>query len=88
MKNLILEIRNRLNASQEDLARMIGISYATVNRWENGHSQPNKAAQLRLYDICKERNIDLEDIIQQGYIVSRLEIWHQRSHCSHKQRAL
>ena len=30
MKNLILEIRNRLNASQEDLARMIGISYATV----------------------------------------------------------
>ena len=49
MKNLILEIRNRLNASQEDLARMIGISYATVNRWEN---------------VCKERNIDLEDIIQ------------------------
>ena len=48
MKDLILEIRNRLNASQEDLARMIGISYATVNRWENGHSMPNKAAQLRL----------------------------------------
>jgi hypothetical protein len=43
---------------------MIGISYATVNRWENGHSQPNKAAQLRLYDICKERKVDLEDIIQ------------------------
>jgi len=38
MKDLILEIRNRLNASQEDLAKMIGISYATVNRWENGHS--------------------------------------------------
>lgn len=64
MKDLILEIRNRLNASQEDLARIIGISYATVNRWENGHSQPNKAAQLRLYDICKERKVDLEDIIQ------------------------
>lgn len=64
MKDLILEIRNRLNASQEDLARMIGISYATVNRWENGHSQPNKASQLRLYDICKERKVDLEDIIQ------------------------
>ena len=64
IKDLLLEIRNRLNASQEDLARMIGISYATVNRWENGHSQPNKAAQLRLYDICKERKVDLEDIIQ------------------------
>jgi len=64
MKDLILEIRKRLNASQEDLARMIGISYATVNRWENGHSQPNKAAQLRLYDICRERSVDLDDIIQ------------------------
>lgn len=64
MKDLILEIRNRLNASQEDLAKMIGISYATVNRWENGHSKPNKAAWLRLYDICKERNVDLEDIIR------------------------
>ena len=64
MKDLILEIRNRLHASQEDLARMIGISFASVNRWENGHSRPNKAAQLRLYDICKERDIDLEDIIR------------------------
>ena len=64
MKELILEIRNRLNVSQEDLAKMIGVSFATVNRWENGHSQPNKAAQLRLYDICKERNVNLEDIIR------------------------
>ena len=64
MQDLILEIRNRLNVSQEDLAKMIGVSFATVNRWENGHTQPNKAAQLRLYDICKERNIDLEAIIQ------------------------
>ncbi len=64
MKELILEIRNRMKASQEDFAKMIGISYATVNRWENGHSQPNKAAQLRLYDVCKERNVDLEDIIR------------------------
>ena len=64
MKRLIFEIRCRLNASQEDLAKMIGISFATVNRWENGHSTPNKAAQLRLYDICKERGVDLEDIIR------------------------
>ena len=64
MKDLIAEIRRGLNVSQEDLAKMIGISYATVNRWENGHSMPNKAAQLRLYDICKERNVDLEEIIR------------------------
>ena len=74
MKELILEIRNRLNASQEDLAEMIGISYATVNRWENGHTQPNKAAQLRLYDICKERNVDLEDIIHKKIVKAAANI--------------
>ena len=63
MKSLILEIRSRLNASQDDLAKMIGVSFATVNRWENGHSIPNKAAQLRLYDVCKTQGVDLEDII-------------------------
>ena len=72
--SLILEIRNQLNASQEELAKMIGISYATVNRWENGHSRPNKAAQLRLYEICRKQGVDLEGIIQKktGGIASAL----------------
>lgn len=65
MRDIIFEVRNRLNASQEELANMIGTSFATVNRWENGHSKPNKAAQLRLYDVCKANNVDLQDIIQQ-----------------------
>ncbi len=63
MDNIILAIRERLNVSQDELAKMIGISFATVNRWENGHSSPNKAAQLRLYDVCKEHGVDLEEII-------------------------
>lgn len=46
------------------MAKMIGTSYATVNRWENGHSRPGKAAQLRLYDICKEKGINLEELMQ------------------------
>ncbi|MBR1685431.1 MAG: DUF3990 domain-containing protein [Clostridia bacterium] len=64
MNHIILEIREQLNVSQEELAKMVGISFATVNRWENGHSNPNKAAQLRLYDVCKEQGVDLEKIIR------------------------
>ena len=63
MQRLIHEIRERLNVSQDDMAKMIGISYATVNRWENGHSRPGKAAQLRLYDICREKGINLEELV-------------------------
>ena len=54
MKDLIISIRNHLGISQEDFAKMIGTSFATVNRWENAHSIPNKTAQLRIYEICKE----------------------------------
>ena len=60
MQDIILEIRNQLKASQEDLAKLIGVSFATVNRWENGHSSPNKATQLRLYEVCKTQGVDLE----------------------------
>lgn len=74
MQNIILEIRNRLNASQEDLAKMIGVSFATVNRWENGHSSPNKATQLRLYEVCKQQGVDLGDIIQKKIQSKVLEL--------------
>lgn len=76
MQDLILEIRNRMNVSQENLAKMIGVSFATVNRWENGHSSPNKAAQLRLYDVCREKGVDLQDIIQKkiGNVVSSIQV--------------
>ena len=65
MQAILPEIRTRLNVSQDDLAKMIGVSFATVNRWENGHSRPNKAVQLRLYDLCKEHSVNLEEIFMQ-----------------------
>ena len=63
MQRLIREIRGQLNVGQDELAKMIGTSYATVNRWENGHSRPGKAAQLRLYDICRQEGINLEELV-------------------------
>jgi putative transcriptional regulator len=36
--SLIKEIRKQLALSQEDLARELGVSYATVNRWENSQA--------------------------------------------------
>ena len=33
-------IRRRLGMSQEQMARLFGVSFASVNRWEGGHSSP------------------------------------------------
>lgn len=34
------QIRGALELSQEGMARLLGVSFASVNRWENGHSCP------------------------------------------------
>ncbi|OPY73247.1 MAG: putative transcriptional regulator [Syntrophorhabdus sp. PtaU1.Bin002] len=51
---LIKEIRRQLSMSQEDLARQLGVSYATVNRWENRQSKPSKLAKVQLDAFCKK----------------------------------
>ena len=34
-------IRKQLALSQEQMARLLGVSFASVNRWEGGHSGPS-----------------------------------------------
>jgi len=55
--DIIKEIRLQLNISQEDLARELKISFATVNRWENEKSIPSKMAKRLLIDFCRDRKI-------------------------------
>jgi DNA-binding XRE family transcriptional regulator len=33
-------IRTKLELSQEQMARLLSVSFASVNRWEGGHSGP------------------------------------------------
>jgi putative transcriptional regulator len=44
-----------LALSQEVLAREIGVSYATVDRWENGRFMPSKMALRQIEDFCERR---------------------------------
>ena len=37
----IRALRERLQLTQEVFARILGVSFATVNRWENGKSEPS-----------------------------------------------
>jgi len=49
---LVKEIRKQLALTQEELARELGVSYATVNRWENGQSKPSKLAKAQFDTFC------------------------------------
>ncbi|MBF0200998.1 MAG: helix-turn-helix transcriptional regulator [Desulfamplus sp.] len=48
-------VRSALNLSQEELAHALGVSFATVNRWENGKTSPSKLAQRQFELFCEEQ---------------------------------
>lgn len=53
----VKKAREALCLSQEDLARKLNVSFATVNRWENGKTTPNKLTMKAFYTFCKDRGI-------------------------------
>ncbi|MCL2538986.1 MAG: helix-turn-helix domain-containing protein [Oscillospiraceae bacterium] len=54
-------VRERLKISQENLARELNVSYATVNRWENSKTTPNNMARIVFNDFCKRQGVFLDD---------------------------
>lgn len=54
-------VRTQLKLSQEDLARELGVSFATINRWENGSYNPSRLAKKAFEDFCKKNNIQLKE---------------------------
>jgi type I restriction enzyme M protein len=51
---LIRALRSKLKYSQEELAQRLNVSFATVNRWENGKSQPQGAARDAINKLVAE----------------------------------
>ena len=63
MQDLIKKIRSHMNMNQTELAELLNVTFATVNRWENGRALPNKLAQDKIYDLCKEYDVPVYDMI-------------------------
>jgi len=50
----IREVRAKLKYSQEELASRLSVSFATVNRWENGKAQPQGSARDAINKLLEE----------------------------------
>lgn len=61
----LAEIRRALGLSQEAMARLLSVSFATVNRWEGGHSAPIGLASevYRALDTCVRSGHRASDIL-------------------------
>ena len=49
--------------NQGQFAECLGTTVLSINRWENGKTEPNKMAQKQLYQFCKDNSVDLANMI-------------------------
>ncbi len=56
----IRELRKRLGLTQEEFAHAVAVTFSTVNRWENGHSEPSKLARATITRLAGNHGIFVE----------------------------
>src|SRR5207302_1982022 len=57
----IRELRSKLKLSQEELASRLNVSFATVNRWENGKAEPQGTTRDAISRLLEE--VDDEPLV-------------------------
>ena len=57
----ILKLRAHYNMSQDEFAKFLGVSFTSVNRWENGIHEPTKLAKVKVMRLLKDNNIEVEE---------------------------
>jgi DNA-binding XRE family transcriptional regulator len=60
-KTLVKKIREKLIITQIELAVLLGVSFASINRWETGKHEPTTKIKRKIVELCKVNNIDLEE---------------------------
>lgn len=48
---LIRDLRQSVGSTQEQFAAALGVSFSTLNRWENGHMQPSPLALRQVESV-------------------------------------
>ena len=54
------QIRQQQFLSQEAFAKELGVSFATVNRWESGKTRPTYKTMKLIDGYCRSNNIDFD----------------------------
>ena len=58
----VKDLRDKLIMTQAEFAKMLGVSFTSINRWENGLYRPTTSVRKKIVDLCKENNIELKEV--------------------------
>ena len=56
----IKKLRNKMILSQMEFANLLGVSFASVNRWETGRYEPTIKVKRKLSPLFIKYNIEVE----------------------------
>ena len=57
LAHLVRDLRRRLGLTQEKFAARLGVTFPTINRWENGRAKPSPLALKQIEEVL----LDLGD---------------------------
>ena len=60
-KDKVIYARAKLKMTQAVLAKELGVSFATINRWENGTTRPTKTAIINFNEFCEDKNLKIKE---------------------------
>lgn len=56
-QKLVKEIRGKSIITQEELTGLLGVSFASINRWETGKHEPTTKINRKIGELCRDKNI-------------------------------
>ncbi len=59
---IIKELRNKMLVTQTELAGLIGVSFATINRWENKKNEPTMKQKRTIKKLCADNDLMIGDM--------------------------
>ncbi len=67
---LVREIRKRTGLTQEKFAAKLGVTFPTINRWENGRAKPSPLAMQRIEELLRIMGDNSADLLKR-YLESK-----------------
>lgn len=64
---LVRELRERTGLTQEKFAAKLGVTFPTINRWENGRAKPSPLAMQKIDELLRSMGDNGVDLIKRDF---------------------
>ncbi|MFN6561241.1 MAG: helix-turn-helix domain-containing protein [Nostoc sp. ChiSLP01] len=60
---IVRDLRLAFGLTQEQFAATLGVTFSTINRWENGHSKPSPLAMEKIEGMLEKMGDEGQDLL-------------------------